>query len=61
MTIVNDKDINRVNGADENYVEEIDTMSREYLSDWFGVVFSLNTSQQWLNLQASCRICKEKH
>ena len=44
MTIVNDKDINRVNGADENYVEEIDTMSREYLSDWFGVVFSLNTS-----------------
>ena len=44
MTIVNDKDINRVNGADENYVEEIDTMSREYLCDWFGVVFSLNTS-----------------
>ena len=44
MAIVNDKDINRVNGADENYVEEIDTMSREYLSDWFGVVFSLNTS-----------------
>ena len=44
MTIVNDKDINRVNGANENYVEEIDTMSREYLSDWFGVVFSLNTS-----------------
>ena len=44
MTIVNDKDINRVNGAHEDYVEEIDTMSREYLSDWFGVVFSLNTS-----------------